>query len=409
MRTDGIRRAVRWRSWFGGPGFVVALATVLGAVLTYWTKPQIFPDTQYYILWTERLLGVTPRDAERMVTDYITAVGSFDPYPTLYGWKLGVELTRPRVLLPVLSVPFVGLFGPGGILVVPAIAYAAYSWATYRVCRIHVAPWVAAVVTVLAVSPVQVRLWGLAALTDSLALAAVALLLLAFPWRGPTGRGRLLWIAALAGAAGLARLMAPFTMAIGGALWLWSRRRHDAATRRSWTWAFAADVAGSLAATTVNSFAGGKPISEYIFRQTGSDNWGDALRHVAGQVPHTLGVELWNAVSDPTIVAILVLVVVGLLLDRSRLAGWLTLAAVVATLTVVAVNPTPTHFRYELPAMPVLALAAALGVSAWTGRRTGRAAGENETSEPDAGAERPGAADTGSAERDAVRVVPAGR
>jgi hypothetical protein len=298
----------------------------------------------------------------------------FEPPASLWGWERGVAMYRPRVLLPLLSLPFVALFGPGGIVVVPGIAYAVYAWATYRLCRLHVAPWPAAVVVAVAVSSVQVRIWGLGGLTDSLATASLALLLLALPWRGPAGRSRLVAIGVLAAVAGLTRVMAPFTVAAVAALWVWSRRRGDAATRRSWTWALVVDVAGSLVGVVFTAVVSGLSISENLFSQTQTHTWPELLRALATQVPHIVGQEAATVLGDAPLLLLWVLALVGVVLDRTRLAAWLVAGALVAMVSIIVLNPAFTEFRYPMPAMPMLALAAARGVVELWDRRPRRTA-----------------------------------
>lgn len=356
------------------PGLLVVITTVVGAIWTYTTWHQIFPDTQYYILRTEVLLGMDPHGAERLVQDYVRSLGVFEPPASLWGWERGVAMYRPRVLLPLLSLPFVALFGPGGIVVVPGIAYAVYAWATYRLCRLHVAPWPAAVVVAVAVSSVQVRIWGLGGLTDSLATASLALLLLALPWRGPAGRSRLVAIGVLAAVAGLTRVMAPFTVAAVAALWVWSRRRGDAATRRSWTWALVVDVAGSLVGVVFTAVVSGLSISENLFSQTQTHTWPELLRALATQVPHIVGQEAATVLGDAPLLLLWVLALLGVVLDRTRLAAWLVAGALVAMVSIIVLNPAFTEFRYPMPAMPMLALAAARGVVELWDRRPRRTA-----------------------------------
>lgn len=355
----------RWRERWIGPGGLLAVVTVLGAITTYATSHQIFPDSQYYILRTEVLLGMDPHAAERTVREYVRAQGAFEPYPTLWGWERGVAMYRPRVLLPVLSMPFVALFGPGGIVVVPALAYAVFAWATYQLCRLHVGAWTAALVVSAAVSSVQVRIWGLGGLTESLAMAAVALLLLLLPWHRPVGPSRLVGIAAFAVLAGTARVTAPFTAGTGVALWIWSRRRGDPATRRSWTWAVGADLLGSAVGVVFTSKVSGLSVADAVFAQTRTRDWPAAVDALVVQVPHILWQETTTVLGDWPLSATFLLVAVGVVLDRSWLAAWLVVSSAAATLVILVLNAAYTEFRYPMPAVPALALAAAVGAQAW--------------------------------------------
>src|SRR4051812_32098777 len=105
------------------PSLLLALSTLGAMTYTYLTTHQIFPDTQYYLGWTYKLMGYSDAESSRIVHQYIVEHGVFPPYPDIWAWFTGTKITQPRQLLPLLSVPFVWAFGPGGIVVVPGIAF----------------------------------------------------------------------------------------------------------------------------------------------------------------------------------------------------------------------------------------------------------------------------------------------
>jgi hypothetical protein len=351
-------------------GLIVAVATAIGMLSTYWTYHQIFPDTQYYILWTLRMLGHSRADSEQIVHQFVAQHAVFKPYDSLWGWTTGVQQTRPRVLLPVLSIPFVWLFGPAGICVVPGMAYGVYAWATYRVCRIHVSARAACVVMSVAVLSVPMLHWGVGGLTDSLALAGQALLLLAMPWQVRATRRTLVWIVVVAALAGLARLMSPFALLAVGGLWLWSRRRAESELRRSWTWAFVATIVGAGASTVFTAMVGGRSFSQNLEAQTRTHTLREASSWLVHHLPHVFRSESWIVLGDPALLIVIGLAVVALVVDRTRLSPWLIAGGLGGFIAITIANPAMTEFRYEMPAMPMICLAAALAADRWLRKPT---------------------------------------
>src|ERR1700752_2759553 len=62
---------------------VTMTVTVVAMVSIYVGTNQIFPDTQYYVAWTYRLMGYSDADSQQLTIDFIRSTGVFEPYSYL--------------------------------------------------------------------------------------------------------------------------------------------------------------------------------------------------------------------------------------------------------------------------------------------------------------------------------------
>jgi len=358
---------------------VVLAATAAAMVWTYLSTHQIYPDTQYYLAWTYRLLGYDADTAERMVLDYIDQHATFEPYAYIWGSPTAVPSTRPRVLLPLLSAPLVAVFGPGAIVVVPGIAFAAAIYVCYRFAARH-APAPAAVVAVCLalLSPLVVQ-WSVGGLTDSLALLLHALLFLVMPWQRSATWRTVGAAAVLTAATAAARTIVPFTVAAVAGLWLWAMWAQRG-RRWSWTAVSAGAAVGVIiglvytriatrpltTATLLNAMTGGRARSyrEALpwFREQVPIRGVDELREIAGSWPLLL---------------LVVLSLVACVTAWRTVVPWLVIPAWLGAVGVFLMNPAVTAFRYELPVLPasIVAVAVLVGqVARLAERHTARSA-----------------------------------
>jgi len=343
-------------------GAVLVLATTVVTVISaYVSTHQIFPDTQYYLGWTYRLLGYSPAESAQLVYDYVKTNGVFAPYDGLWDWQLGTLSTRPRLLLPVLSVPFVLLFGPGGIVVIPGLAFVAAVYLIYRFARIHASAQAAAPATILPLlSPLAVW-WSVGGLTDSLALLLHVALLTLLPWSKAATWKTVLGIAAVTALTGGARFIAPFTVAAVAALWLWAMRNQQG-RRWSWTAAAGGAAAGLIVAMLWTSLAS-RPLT--MANQLGAV-LGSRLKPGQSLIswylndfPSVLKLEWTYLVASPPMLLLLVTSLAACVVGRRTVIPWLVLPAAAGAIGVMIVNPADTVFRYELPVLVALVAATA--------------------------------------------------
>lgn len=99
----------------------------------------LHPDGMYYTFKTLTLMGNTQNEAGQLVSNFynINAVGNpvVDPNGLHFGTG-GWEIYQLRLLYPLLSVPFVALFGLWGMLIIPIASFVSlWLFATYRLQR----------------------------------------------------------------------------------------------------------------------------------------------------------------------------------------------------------------------------------------------------------------------------------
>ena len=364
--------ADRW-----GPAGLVVAATVAVSIVCYLSWNTIFPDTQYYLAWTYRLMGYDDAVSQQVVIDYVRQGGVFQPYDHLWGSPLELS-TKPRLLLPLLSIPFVKLFGPGGIVVVPGLAFLVAMYLIYRLARIHAGPWPAALATSLAASSTTMAHWAVGGLTDSLAMMLHAAMLLVLPWRRPASWGRVAAVGGLAALAATARVITPFTAAAIAGVWLWAMWRRKG-ERLSWTFtAFGAAVGTVVGYLWTRWLTTGITTEMYFYLIS---NGAIKTRHdrvvwYLANVPGRAATELHTIMFSPALAAVVVLSLVACVTARRTVVPWLVAGGWVGSVGIFLLNPAPTDFRYEMPMLPglVVAVAVLLGQAAELVRRWRRPA-----------------------------------
>jgi hypothetical protein len=341
---------------------VVLAATATAAVWTYASTHQIFPDSQWYLIYTYHYMGYDNAHGEQIVLDYVRDNGVFEPYDYLWASKPFTLSYRPRVLLPLLSIPFVALFGPGGIVVVPGLAFAGAMLLIYRFATVHASVPAAAVASVLAVASPLVAKWCVGGLTDSLALLLHTAMLLLLPWRRPATRWTVAGLAAVTFVAGTARVITPYTVATVAAVWCWAMWR-DRGRWRSWTAAAAGAAAGVVAGAVWTKLVSA-PFSsrDHFFSMTGgrARTLGEAMPWYREVVPTALSREATAVLSSWPLVLLLVLSLIACLVAWRTVVPWLVASAWLGATGIFLTAPYMTMFRYELPMLPALVVAVAV-------------------------------------------------
>jgi hypothetical protein len=137
----------------------------------------------------------------------------FDPASILPSNSPAWGLVAPRVLYPLLSVPFVAAFGMNGLLIIPSLSLLVLVLAIYNLGKRHLQPTVALTISLtLLISPTVLR-WMVANITDSLFVALFALVCLFLETESSTKRTNL-YIAILIILTSLTRFATPIWLAI---------------------------------------------------------------------------------------------------------------------------------------------------------------------------------------------------
>lgn len=357
-----------WRRWRrpSGPyawgALVVLAATVTAMIWTYAKTHQIFPDSQWYLIYTYQYMGYDKSHGEQIVLDYIRDHGTFKPYDYLWASKPFTLSYRPRILLPLLSIPWVALFGPGGIVVVPAVAFVVAMFLIYRFATLHASVPSSVAAGVLAVLSPLIAKWCVGGLTDSLALMLHTAMLLLLPWRKPATKWTVAGLAAATFLVGTARVITPYTVATVAAVWCWAMWR-DRGRWRSWT-AAAAGAAAGVIAGAIWSKEVSAPLSsrDHFFSMTGGQarTLGEAMPWYREAVPTALSKEATIVLSSWPLVLLLVLSIVASVVAWRTVVPWLVASAWVGATGIFLIAPFMTMFRYELPMLPALVVAVAV-------------------------------------------------
>ncbi|BCB91431.1 hypothetical protein Psuf_087440 [Phytohabitans suffuscus] len=331
-------------------------------IWTYASTHQIFPDSQWYLIYTYHYMGYDKAHGEQIVLDYIRDHGTFKPYEYLWASKPFTLSYRPRVLLPLLSIPWVALFGPGGIVVVPAIAFVVAMFLIYRFATIHASVPASVAAGVLAVTSPLIAKWCVGGLTDSLALMLHTAALLLLPWRKPATKWTVAGLALVTFLVGTARVITPYTVATVAAVWLWAMWR-DRDRWRSWT-AAAAGAAAGVVAGAIWSKQVSAPLSsrDHFFSMTGGQarTLGEAMPWYRETVPTALSREATVVLSSWPLVLLLVLSIVASVVAWRTVVPWLVASAWIGATGIFLIAPFMTMFRYELPMLPALVVAVAV-------------------------------------------------
>jgi hypothetical protein len=366
--TSGGRQARR--AVFGVDVFVLAIVLsplALGLVAhVYWDK-LFFPDSRYYLVMTYRDMGHSAADAlgtQQKVTGIPAAPWYFagsDPV-----W----HMVQPRLLYPLLSVPFVWAAGPRlGMVAVPALSAVVAVVACARLTqRLH-GPAVALLAAgTLAASITVTDL--VAALTDPLAVALVALLLLNLPIRKRLRGHDFVWLGVLSAALCMTRQITPTVLglAVAGAIWalLPSRIGSAGKPRRQWL---------AAAATISTVTVGGQIISMLVAPYDATNQFLLAAHQtsMSAAIAHLPGMAWQITAAETALLArtdvMLTLLAIGAALyaiTRFREAeSWLLLGAAGGTYALMLANGIPSFLRYESVLFPIATVCAAGLLPRW--------------------------------------------
>jgi hypothetical protein len=330
------------------------------------------PDTRYYLALTYRLMGHSEHESGRLTYEFM--LSRFEWFKTycyfacepnspeatfghLFHGEAG-GMVATRMVYPLLSVPFVWLFGPQGMLVVPLLAFAA--------CVVMVMAFVSrtvgrnwAVVAALAlIVPTTISSYGLYTYTESLAMMFVAGCLLVLPIaRAGTRRdvavfGILLFLLAFT------RQFHPIIVAGVGLAWLGGAVAHRK-LRNEWLPYFAMSIGVMAVAGVVQSLAGPYySIFKMFAERTGVRSASDVPGIAADIALRLAKQELFEIGVDIPLVFVCTFAAIGVFWRFRSPVALLTLGSVTGTFLLNVLNTEPSHFRYYVTAFPFVAMVA---------------------------------------------------
>ncbi|MBX6724050.1 MAG: glycosyltransferase family 39 protein, partial [Dactylosporangium sp.] len=183
-------------------GWLMAAALyALTVALTVLQFRQWGPDARYYLGWAYRYGGLSEAEAGRRTYEFLGSFSWFAPFchgacgsnvpPSAYDQLFhGVTggLVAPRVLYPLLSAPFVRMFGPWGMLVVPVVAYAVCLVLVMLLAARLVGPRWAVLAAAGVLLPMTVSRWSTYAYTEALSMALFMACVVVLPLARRAGR-----------------------------------------------------------------------------------------------------------------------------------------------------------------------------------------------------------------------------
>jgi hypothetical protein len=355
QRSVPVRLAWKLREWLGAQREVlldyVIILTIFVVVMVsmIMLRQQFFPDSAHYLAMSLWFSGMSQEDALQAVLHRSVANG-YEPNTSvalLFDWGL----VKPRVVLPLLSVPFIWIFGQNGLAVTTAIITFILVFMLYKfLSRLY--GRVASVVSiVLMLSSMSITIFSFGMLTESLS-ALWGVLTLAFAYRYQKER-TLRWIVGLVIVTVLSGFTRQATFIVAGAFvvaWLFSlfSRRE----RRNWGIPALA-VAGTalvvqVAQTLLFPFSQG----DQYMRMTGTDSLWGALLATPALVKKILVEELVSYVLDDQVLVILILLsAISMVVFWRRTESHLLFGALLGIALYNITNGNATHFRYAIPGL----------------------------------------------------------
>lgn len=140
------------------------------------------PDGMHYTFRTLNFLGNSEQVSAEMVSDWYANNGiklsQINPSDLLPENNRVWGVISPRILYPILSMPFVGLFGIPGMLAVPAISFLVLLMTIYVLGRKYHQEGLAVLIAILLTASVTTTRWMISNCTDALLVGVVCVAVL---------------------------------------------------------------------------------------------------------------------------------------------------------------------------------------------------------------------------------------
>ena len=357
------------RDVLGIDPFILAVVLIplgLGlAAHVYWDR-LFFPDSRYYLVMTYRDMGHNAASAlatQQKVTGFPAAPWYFaasDPV-----WRM----VQPRMLYPLLSMPFVWAAGPRlGMIGVPVLASMVTVTACARLTQRLYGPMAAllaagALAASITVTDITV------ALTDPLAMALVALVLVNLPIRRRIQGQNLVWLGLLSVALCLTRQTTTVVLGLAAAGFLWALmpgRRGAPGQRRDWLIAAAVISTITVCGQIINTLLAPYDISVEFLLASHQRTMSAALAH--------LPVMAWQIAKAEAGVMVRTDIPLTMLAIGAALYGvtawreidaWLLFGGSLGTSVLMLANGFPSFLRYECVLFPLVTMCTAGLLARW--------------------------------------------
>ncbi|NUR24703.1 MAG: hypothetical protein HOV83_02430 [Catenulispora sp.] len=327
-----------------------------------WNHP---PDSRYY-------LPMISMDMGHPIGESVRIEQELSPHWTLAPWYFADndptwQMVRTRVMYPVLSVPFVWIWGLSvGTMVLPIVGDVLFLWVTARILQRLYGPAVA--LTVAGMFSFVQPIWGFSwAGTDTLAMGMAAVIVANLPIERRIGRANLVWLGAFTLFIAMTRQVGVLAPAMAGAGWLWALVG-ERSWRNRWTGAFAVTAAVTGVAQVVMMTVAKTDTAGVIGRGE-STYWGVFRQfvHYLKVVTEQATTYMWH--SDRILYALLIAAGLTVVVRFASDAAAVFVGAAGATYLITAGIGFSSLMRYEMMMVPAAAVAAGSLVSMVLGDR----------------------------------------
>jgi hypothetical protein len=330
------------------------------------------PDSRFYLAWAYRFGGLSEMDAGKRTYDFLNTYPWFHNFcwyacdtsdPSIkYDWLFRGEeggLFAQRIVYPLLSAPFVRIFGPAGMLVVPALAYLACVVLVVAFASRIVGPRWAVVAGLGVVVPVSISSYAIYAYTEALAMALLMACVVVLPFgRDATRRDHVLF--------GVFLTLFAFTrqfhlVVLAGTAVAWLGAL--IATRR-WRNPFAPflGIAAGLSVVIglIQSWMSpGYSLLKPFLTISGATSVGDIPRVLPGVISRVVSGEIQVGGKDFGFVMVCLLGAAGIMIGWRSSLGQFAAGVLVGTFVLELVTALPSQNRYWALSVPLLAVLAA--------------------------------------------------
>lgn len=315
-----------------------------------WNHP---PDSRYYLPMMAKDMGHPWLEAVRMdreVSPHHVAPWFFaDNDPT---W----QMVRTRLLYPVLSIPFIWMWGlSGGSMAIPVLGDILFLWATARVVQRLYGPAVTVIVVgaFSTVGPIFGFAW---AGTDTLGMGLAAVIVANLPIERRIGKANLAWLGLASVFIALTRQVGVLAPAMAGAGWLWALAR-ERTWRNRWLGSLVVTSATTLFLQVLTMLLV-KTDTAGVLGRGQTTYWG-----IFRQFVHYLKIVTQEAVSymwneQHVLFGLFVAAGVSMLVRYKSDASAVFLGAAASTYLITAGLGFSTLMRYEMIMFPATAVAA---------------------------------------------------
>lgn len=357
------------RDVLGIDPFIVAVVLIplaLGLAAHVWWDRLFFPDSRYYLVMTYRDMGYDAASAlatQQKVTGFPAAPWYFaasDPV-----WRM----VQPRMLYPLLSVPFVWATGPRlGMIAVPVLSSLVTVAACARLTQRLYGP--AAALIAAGALAASITVTDLAvALTDPVAMALVALVLLNLPIRRRIQGHNHVWLAVLAVALCLTRQTTSVLLGLVAAGLVWAlmpARRGERGQRRDWLIATAVVSTVTVSGQLINTLLAPYDISVEFLLASHQRSMSAALAHLPTMAWQITKAEAgMMARTDVPLTMLAIGAAIYVVTTAREVDAWLLVGGSLGTYALMLANGFPSFLRYECVLFPLAALCAAGLLRRW--------------------------------------------